>query len=70
MCVNRVDGFAPSLDLLGEALRVGRCEDTKFGSVAESVGQVVQQRGEGLGDTDGSEDARAEERVAAETIIS
>ncbi len=46
-----------------------RREDAKFGSVAESFGQEVEQCGEGLVDTDGSENARAEERVTAETIV-
>ncbi len=40
-----------------------------FEGVAKRVGKVVQQFGEGLSDTDGCENVRAKERVAAETIV-
>ena len=43
MGIDRVGGAAPSLDLLGNALCVGWGKDTELGTVAEVVGQMVDQ---------------------------
>ena len=56
------------MDLLGNALRVGRGKDADFGGGAESGGEIVEQVGDGVGQAGGSEDAGAEERVAGESV--
>ena len=69
MCIDGVGGAAPGLDLLGNALSVGRCEDAEFGTVAEVVGQVVEQGGYSLGNANWGEDAGTKEGVAAKTVV-
>ena len=69
MSVNWVGGAAPGLNLLGEALRVGRGEDAQFGGVSEGVGQVIQEGRYSLGDANRGEDTRSEERGATETVV-
>jgi hypothetical protein len=67
--IYRVGWSTPGLDLLGEALGVGGCEDSNLGAVAERFRQVIQQSGDGLGDPDGREDPGTEKGVAAEAIV-
>jgi hypothetical protein len=67
--VDGVSGSAPRLNLLGDALGMGRGEDTEFGKVPERVRQVVEELGDDLGDTDWGEDAGSEKGVAAEAIV-
>ncbi len=53
VCVNRVGGAAPSLNLLGNTLGVGGGENAELGRVAKGVREVVQEGGDGLCDTNG-----------------
>ena len=57
------------MDLLCDALSVWGCEDAELGRVSKRIWQVVEQGGDSLCDADGSENARAEERVATETVV-
>jgi hypothetical protein len=66
--VDGVSGGPPSLDLLGNALRVGRGKNADFGGGAESGGKIVEQVGDGVGQAGGSEDAGAKEWVAREGV--
>jgi hypothetical protein len=59
--IDGIGGAAPGLDLLGNALSVGRCEDTELGAVTEVVGQMVEQGGYGLGNPNRGKDAGAQE---------
>jgi hypothetical protein len=65
---NGVSGESLSLDLLGNALRVGRGKNADFGGGAESGGEMVEQVGHGVGQAGGCEDAGAEEWVARESV--
>jgi hypothetical protein len=69
MSVDGVGGPAPCLDLLRNALGVGRGENTELGKIPVCVGQVIEELGDSLGDTDRGEDAGAEKGVAAEAIV-
>ena len=60
---------APCLDLVCEALGVWGCEDADLGRVAKGFRQVVQEGIDGLSDTDWSEDSRAKQRVATESVV-
>ena len=66
--VDRVRGMTPCLDLLCDFLRVGRGEDTDDASGLERLREVVEEGGDGVGETDGCEDARAEQRVPTEGV--
>jgi hypothetical protein len=68
MSVDGVGGPAPCLDLLGNALGVGRGENTELGEIPVGVGQVIEELGDSLGDTDRGEDAGAEKGVSAESV--
>jgi hypothetical protein len=66
--VNGVGWVSPSLDLLGHLLGVWWGEDTGNTGVAKRVWEEVEQCGDSIRYTDGSEDARAEERVATKSV--
>ncbi len=53
MCVNRVGGAAPGLDLLGNTLCVGGGENAELGRVAKGVREVVQEGSDSLCDANG-----------------
>jgi hypothetical protein len=69
MSIDRVSGAAPSLDLLGDSLRVRGSKNAEFGRIAERVRQVVEECGDRLGYADRGKDAGAEKGVAAEAIV-
>jgi hypothetical protein len=69
MSVDGVGGPAPCLDLLRNALGMGRGEYTELGEIPEGVGQVIEELGDSLGDTDRGEDAGTEKGVSAEAIV-
>jgi hypothetical protein len=60
---------APGLDLLGNALCVGGNEDAKLGRVHERIRQVVEESGDGLGNTNRGQNAGAEKRISAEAVV-
>ncbi len=66
--VDGVSRAAPGLELLGHFLGVGEGEDAHFGSVLERVGEMIEQMGHSIGETDKSEDTGAQKRVAAKGV--
>jgi hypothetical protein len=66
--VDWVGGVSPSLDLLGDLLRVRWGEGTNNPGVFEGVEEIVQEGRNSIGQTHRGEDTRVEERVAAEGI--
>jgi hypothetical protein len=56
------------LDLLGNALSVGRGKNADFGGGAKSGWKIVEQMGYGVGQAGGCEDAGAEEWVTREGV--
>ena len=56
------------LNLLGNFLGVGRGKYAGEASVLEGVRQAIQKLGDGVRKTNGCQNARAEERIAAESV--
>ncbi len=68
MSVYGIGWGQPSLNLLGNALRVGRGEHAELGGSAKSGWEIVEQVGDGVDQAGGCEDAVAEERVTRESV--
>ena len=66
--VDGIGRMTPGLYLLSYFLRVWRGEDANYASGLEGLGEVIQKSGDSVRETDWCEDARSEQRVAAEGI--
>ncbi len=68
MNVDGVSRAAPGLELLGQFLGVGGGEHAHLGGVFERVGEMIEQMRHSIGETDRSEDTRAQKRVTAKGV--